>query len=426
MKCFFLTPIKRVFLVLICLSFTACKNKEVQTVFPQESLSCQSTAIKNQYIVHYVDGRRRVYRGKDREQLIRDVVEPELDQIARVDSDQRIFIPQDANFIASDFSGGWGLEASQAAEAWKRGVRGDGIIVAVVDSPIDIDHDLLKNQIAYNHGEIGLDAQGQDRRFNKIDDDGNGYIDDWAGMDFTGTSSDDLESRQHGTHVSGIIAAEHHLNDIDKSPSSTEHPQGVAPGAKILPASFISQGRFGSISDALAAIDYAVAQGAKIINASWGGGHGCSPSLAEKIREIGNKGVLFVAAAGNNGANLDRKTEMPASLNLPLQVTVGSIAPLLGMASHSNYSATVVHIFAPGERINSTFPGNTTNILTGTSMATPFVSGALALLMSAKPDAKPLDFKSALLTGVDINKDYINFSHGRLNILKALEEINKL
>jgi subtilisin family serine protease len=136
-------------------------------------------------------------------------------------------------------------------------------------------------------------------------------------------------------------------------------------------------------------------------------------------------GVVFVNAAGNSGLSLDEYPEYPAAYGLPLQITVAASTSRDYMAAYSNYSYKLVNIAAPGDSIVSTFPGNMTKSLSGTSMATPFVAGAAALLKGARPNATPSDIKNALLNSVDSAPVEVS-SRGRLNVAKALQEILKL
>lgn len=402
-------------------SLTACgSDNEVETVFPQDSQACESTAIPNQFIVHWKSGEREVVSGLSREELITALIDPRKDEIARVDYDRRIEVPSFPQIQPQAQGSNWGLNETHATEAWDQGVRGDGAVVAIVDSGVDYTHSYLAQQVFYNSGEEGTDDQGKDKRYNQKDDDENGYVDDWAGYNFAYKDGNPNDSGSHGTHVAGIVAAQHDLNFV-----SSSQPQGVAPEAKILPIAFIGSGGAGSLSAALEALDYAALRGAHIINASWGG-VSCAPSLGKKILSLGQKGILFVAAAGNRGVNIEERPEFPASFNYPLQVTVGSVGRLLGMADHSNFGRTSVHIFAPGVDILSTVPGNAAATMTGTSMATPFVSGALALLKSHRPQASPQHLRQALMEGVDIQPSYINSSSGRLHIGKALSALEAL
>src|SRR5690606_7730616 len=126
---------------------------------------------------------------------------------------------------------------------------------------------------------------------------------------------------------------------------------GVAPAAKILPLKFLGMDG-GTLSHAIKAMDYAVMAGANVVNASWGG-RGCSRSLMEKMSQLGDANVLLTVAAGNSGANLERYPEYPAAFRLPLQITVGAVGSMGLMTDRSNYSSSLVHLFAPGQQVKS-------------------------------------------------------------------------
>ncbi len=412
----------RIFVVCISLfSAVGCLDRDKGgKVFQKDSSSCSASAIPNQFIVHFKNGTYQVFSGMTREELLEQVVEPRIDEIRRVDYDRVLNLPQETaeTFASFDDGGGsdWGVAATGAPEAWAQGIKGAGAVVAVIDTGIDYNHIQLNSQIARNEGEAGMDAQNNDKRFNGIDDDQNGYKDDWLGYNFVYDDGNPDDSGSHGTHVSGIIAAAH---------LEGEPVQGMAPDAKLVPIAFIGGPTGGSISAALVAIDYALARGAHVINASWGGVL-CAPALGEKIHSLSEEGVVFVAAAGNNGFNIEQMIEFPAAFNAALQITVGSIGRAFGMADHSNFGHTFVHIFSPGVEILSTLPGNSFGASTGTSMAAPFVSGAVALLKSHRPAATGAQLKKALLAGVIKNKSYANSSSGRLDMVGALEEIERL
>lgn len=417
---------KKILLLLFCAPLmSACsKTQKFQNLSQETTQTCNGQAIKDQFIVHFVNGRWAYVKAKSRKQFLKTYIKPKLNKIDFVEPDEHIAAYQT---VGTAPSGGqidnWGDAAINAPAAWQAGDRGQGVVVAVVDSGVDITHPQLKNQIDYNPGEMGLDSRGLDKRTNQIDDDGNGYVDDWAGYNFITNNGNMYDDVGHGTHVSGIIAAQHNDTTLQ-----TGYVQGVAPQAKILPVKFIDSNG-GSLSDALKSIDYAVARGAKIINASWGG-PGCSQSLRQKIQDLSNENVLFVAAAGNSGENLDLYPEYPAAFSAPLQLTVGAIANTLLQDSYSNYSSHLVDLFAPGTAIVSTvpsnlFPGGYASF-TGTSMAAPFVSGAAADLLSAHPGISISTVRQIILKSVDQDATYTNVTEGRLDLGQAIAAINAL
>lgn len=407
--------------LLILVLTSACDSGEKSSkVFPEDTEDCREQQVSNEFLVQWADGRITKESGENREQFFEDFIEPHMDQIIHVEHDHQVRLPQAELGIQSDeddedksYIDNWGITATHAAPAWDQGVRGQKVVVAVIDSGVDREHLALRERIFVNSGEEGFDEFGKDKRFNLVDDDGNGYVDDYQGYDFVSRSGDVIDDNGHGTHVAGIIAASHEANQPERG-----YVQGVAPGAEIMPLYFISRNS-GRISHAIEAIQYARDNGAQIINASWGGRH-CSQLLADSIASLGREGVLFVTASGNEHLNIDIYHQFPASYSFAHLLTVGSLHTSLFMAQHSNYGENQVDLFAPGFEIYSTVPGDRVKAMSGTSMAAPFVSGAAALLWSQYPEASPRQIRQALMNSVDRSPFYRNASEGRLNINMAL------
>jgi subtilisin family serine protease len=386
-------------------------------VFPKTTAACSSEAVANQYVVRWKDGTTVIYKNSTREELLKTVVTPHADEIEFAEQDQKVHAPKQPQTVQTEAvaSGtSWGQTIVNAQAAWNQGYTGQGVVVAVIDSGVQRDHDQLKNQIFVNPGESGTDSQLRNKASNAVDDDGNGYVDDVSGYDFNLNSANVTDGTGHGTHVSGIIGAQHSAGAV----------QGIAEGVKILPLDFMDDSGSGNISDAIRAMYYAAAMGAKVVNASWGGAP-CSQNLQKAITDLGAQGVVFVSAAGNSGVDLDTEPEYPAAYGLSTQVTVGASTTHDYMSSYSNFSYTLANLMAPGDNIVSTYPGNTTKSLSGTSMATPFVTGTVAILKGARPNATPSDIKNALLNSVDSGPFEVS-SRGRLNVGKALSQILKL
>jgi subtilisin family serine protease len=270
----------------------------------------------------------------------------------------------------------WGLGNDlgvRAQAAWSLSQGSPNVVVAVIDTGIDYSHPDLAANVWINTSEI--DGNG-------IDDDSNGYVDDRRGANVASQAAnpgDPYDDNQHGTHVAGIIAAA----------SNGVGVVGVAPNVKLLPIKFLNASGSGSISDAIRAIDYMIAlknRGVNIVavNNSWGGG-GYSQALEDAIRRANDAGIAFVVAAGNEGRDNDASPAYPASYELPNVISVAAIDSQQNLASFSNYGEESVDIAAPGVSILSTVPGGGTAVLSGTSMATPHVTGALALLYSLDP-----------------------------------------
>ena len=177
----------------------------------------------------------------------------------------------------------------------------------------------------------------------------------------------------------------------------------------------------GSLEDAIKAIEYATDNGATIMSNSWGGG-GYSQAMFDAISRANDKGILFIAAAGNSGSDNDKKAQYPANYKLPNVLTIAATDSADKLASFSCFGATTVHMAAPGVKILSTVPGDKYNSLSGTSMATPHVTGAAVLLKSVYPNMKARELKAALLESVEKLPSLSGkvTTGGRLNISRAL------
>lgn len=390
------------------LVLSACSQKTSSSVFTQSSAQCAGQKIENKFIVYWEDGRFTVEHSPDAETFKREFVEPNLALIRQVEHDRVIKMETPAQTAAPSSSDFWGQNQVEADALWNEGITGSGVLVGVVDSTVDTDNAQLASRIAINDKDIPG---------NGIDDDGNGYVDDTYGVSFVSNPVSGMNP--HGTHVSGIILAD----------STKGYMKGMAPGAKLVAAPFLNNDKDGSgdLGDAIRAMQYAASRGVKIINASWGGAP-CVPSLTNAFADLSRKGVLLVVAAGNSGADLDRSPSYPAAFNFPNQITVGASDVFDYMASFSNSSFSLVHLTAPGVNVFSTTPFGTYETMSGTSMAAPFVSGAAALLWSARPNATASQIRQALVRGVDVvpGKQSKTASQGRLNVRKALEELKKL
>ncbi len=297
-----------------------------------------------------------------------------------------------------------------APEAWGTTTGDAGVVVAVIDTGTDITHPDLKNNLWTNPGETAA---------NGVDDDGNKLVDDVNGWDFynnDATVYDAADGDKHGTHVAGTIAGEGN-NDLGVV--------GVNWKAKIMPLKFLGPNG-GYTSDAVEALNYAVAKGAKISNNSWGGG-GSSQALKDAIARADAAGHLFVAAAGNGGSDgvgddNDSTPSYPASYDNPNIISVAATDSKDSLAGFSNYGAASVDLSAPGVSILSTLPGDTYGGYSGTSMATPHVSGVAALLKSKNPTADDATLKDQILKSVDArsNLSAKTAAGGRLNAAGAL------
>ena len=330
------------------------------------------------------------------------------------------------NVIPDDPSVGnlWGLHNTgqtggtpdadiDAPEAWDITTGSNTVVVAVIDSGMDLSHPDLAGNIWSNPGEIPG---------NGLDDDNNGYVDDVNGWDFARKNNDPSDSegicRGHGTHVSGTIGASGN-NGIGVT--------GVNWDVSIMPlkvfkkvTSFFTSYCAASDSDIIRAVEYASKFGVKVSNNSYGGGP-FGRSLFNAIRASRN---IFVAAAGNGGSdgigdNNDKQPYYPASYDLPNIVSVSATDHNYQLAPFSNYGLKSVDLAAPGVNILSTTPNNGYKYYSGTSMATPHVASTFALLFSSDPTLTINEGKWRILKGVD-PKGLPVLSGGRLNILNSL------
>ncbi len=327
-----------------------------------------------------------------------------MNNVALVSPDFRVSItaiPNDPLYVNQ-----WGFENSadkdlDMAQAWEFGTS-SSVVVAVIDTGIDYSHPDLAANIWMNTDEVAG---------NGIDDDSNGYIDDIRGWNFINETNNPMDDHGHGTHVAGTVGAVGN-NGIGVV--------GVAWNVKMMALKFLNSSGSGNLSDAVEAIDYARVNGAKIINASFGGG-GFSSAMQTAIQRFQNAGGIFVAAAGNNAQNNAVVASYPA--NYPGVISVAASTSTDALASFSNFG-TNVHIAAPGQGIRSTIRGNSYGNMNGTSMAAPHVAGALALLWGQSPTLTASLLTSALFANTDqVLTD--KTIYGRMNVGKAAAAIHE-
>ncbi|NJM61512.1 MAG: S8 family serine peptidase [Oscillatoriales cyanobacterium RU_3_3] len=293
-----------------------------------------------------------------------------------------------------------------APEAWGIQTGSKDVTVAVIDTGGDYRHQDLAANTWRNTGEIAG---------NGVDDDNNGFVDDVHGYDFVNTDGDPMDDEGHGTHVAGTIGAVGN-NNIGVV--------GVNHNVSLMHLKFLDSGGFGFTDNAARAIDYATRMGAKVINASFGGG-GYSQSMFDAISRANNAGVLFVAAAGNDANNNDLNPDFPTNYDLPNIISVAATDERDRLAWFSNYGRDTVDLAAPGVNILSTLPGNSYGQFDGTSMAAPHVAGAAALLLAQKPNQSPAQLKNILMESADrvTSLEATTVTGGRLNVHQALSQI---
>jgi thermitase len=295
-----------------------------------------------------------------------------------------------------------------AKEAWSITTGSPTTVVAVIDEGVDVNHPDLRGNIWVNTDEVPG---------NGVDDDRNGYVDDRNGYDF---ASDDASvydpdplnggGDEHGTHVAGTIAAQ------------GNNGTGVNWRASIMALKFVGPNG-GYTSDAVEALNYAVANGAMISNNYWGG-RGSSLALQQAISRADATGHLFVAAAGSDGTNNDTTAHYPSTYTNANIISVAATDNNDRLASFSNFGASSVDLAAPGVNILSTLPGNRYGSYSGTSMATPHVTGVAALLKSQNPTLCDGQLKAQNLQFVESKNSLQGkvATGGRLNAAASLTQ----
>ncbi len=383
------------FLLISC----AKQDTEMMKVFPELTPSCESTAHKTRFVIKKKDGTIYSVNAKSRDDLIKNHLEFQLEDLELVENDQ--IIQRNDYFLRNDinpaFYDTWGAERINAPYAWSKNIKGKNVVVAVIDSGVDITHPALSSKIYINEKEMF--------GFPGVDDDGNGYVDDVRGWDFAKDSPYNDDSSGHGTHVAGVIASAH-----------TSSVKGIAPDAKILPLDFMN-GNNGYTSDAINAILYAKQMKAQVINASWGSSF-CSKILNTTIDSLNESNTIFVAAAGNSGNDLSRYPEYPAAFISNVQITVGAITRRGFQTYFSNYG-NLVDVVAPGDEINSTYLSHGYRPMSGTSMAAPFVSGLAALIYGVNPNLTVSEVKSIINQSV-VPGNFQVRTRGEINVAQAL------
>jgi subtilisin family serine protease len=359
---------------------------------------------------------------------------------------------------------------SQAGEAWVAGFVGSTkTVIGVIDTGIDHTHQDLYQNIWLNQKEIpttiyaslsdinydGLitfsdlnatanqafvtdknangyidaaDLLSDSRWADGIDTGANGYVDDLVGWDFANSDNNPFDDNGHGTHVAGTIGA---------MGGNNVGVAGVSWNVELVGLKFLDASGSGSTANAVKALDYFTAASKVAIsgenfvatNNSWGGG-GASTALQDAITRSAQSDILFIAAAGNSASNNDVTANYPSNYNTTATagydsvIAVASLTSSGALSSFSSYGATQVDLAAPGSSIYSTLPGNSYGTLSGTSMATPHVSGAVALYASANPNATAAEIRTALLSSTDSTASLVGktVTGGRLDVADMLTQ----
>jgi thermitase len=296
-----------------------------------------------------------------------------------------------------------------ATAAWAKTQGSRKVVVAVLDSGVDYTHPDLSNNMWKRPADMEMYF---DRQL--------GVVDDYDGFSAVDRARDPMDENGHGTHCAGIVGAEGD-NNLGIA--------GVNWQVEIMPLKFMGRGGFGTTKDAIEAINYVIARKSegvniRVISASWGS-RSKSKALEDVIRKAGEADILFVAASGNDSEDADRTPHFPANYKLPNVISVAALDRRDELASFSNYGAKNVHIAAPGKEILSTWLDGGFEEHSGTSMATPFVAGVAALVLSVEPNLSTKELRARLLDSVD-HLDTLRgkvSSGGRINAARAVGAI---
>lgn len=296
----------------------------------------------------------------------------------------------------SSFGSLWGLHNTgqsagtadadiDAPEAWNITTGSSSVVVVVIDTGIDYNHPDLAANMFRNEADCDSDT---------VDDDGNGYVNDCYGIDTYNNDSAPFDDHNHGTHVAGTIGAVGN-NGVGVV--------GVNWNVRLMACKFLNSGGSGSIDDAIDCLTYVAMmkdRGVNIVatNNSWGGG-GFSQAMQDAIDIHRQKGILFIAAAGNSAADNDSTDFWPANYYLPNVISVASTTRTDALSSFSDFGRQTVHVAAPGSDILSTTPNNTYQSFSGTSMATPHVTGVAALLKAQDSSRDWRAIRNLILSG---------------------------
>jgi subtilisin family serine protease len=360
---------KGFFLILLWLTAGCSSGDDPETPSSVQPQSCAQLAVPNEWVVKY--------RREPRPRLVTALSKKDVEtgvghgRLEWIEANYTFSRPPVAKVITSRPARELGeisfqkkyLKRIGADYAWSHGYYGDGVVVAVVDSGVDIRQPRLEHALFVNPVDVT----------NGLDDDINGFTDDVYGWNFTNNSPQIIDETGHGTHIAGIIAADHTSNVS----------RGIAPGARILPVDFV-KGEKGDEFSALQAVQYAIDRKAQIINNSWSAV--CSQFLRQAFEKWQSENVIFVSSAGNDSESLLDYPLSPADLDLANHVTVGAFGTDFQKTVFSNTGPSVI-VLAPGENILSIASGGDQLISrSGTSMAAAFVSGAMAIAWSLHPE----------------------------------------
>jgi subtilisin family serine protease len=329
------------------------------------------------------------------------------------------------------FSNLWGLHNTgqsggtedadvDAPEAWDVSTGSEYRVVCVIDTGVTYGHEDLAANMWKNQAEL----EGSPG----VDDDGNGYVDDIYGINAITDTGDPMDDHGHGTHCAGTVAA------VGNNGTGVT---GVNWNARIMACKFLDHTGHGNSANAIKCLEYATAMGAEVTSNSYGGGE-FSQAMLDAIEAIGDAGLLFVVAAGNDRTNTDLSPDYPSSYPCENVVSVAATDHDDDLASFSNYGVRTVDVAAPGVDIFSTFPpgaylnsschdsdADGYGYCSGTSMACPHVAGLAALAMETHPAESHLEIKTRILRTADFKAHLENYvlTGARINAHRALTEI---
>jgi subtilisin family serine protease len=368
---YLLKDVRLLFSVVLALCVSACGPKDAKYRENTQE-RCQKSKVGNEFIAHWYSAEPTLimtedikgYLNQHRKEI--NFIEPNYaiklqNQIGMV----RLDITLDANKILNEIG---------ALSAWRQGYLGQNILIAVIDSGIDINNSKLSHNISINEADSTEDL---------IDNDQNGFVDDVNGWNFTSNSNKVVDEIGHGTSIAGIITGYKMVGES----------LGIAPRAKILPIDIMS-GSKGNEYDARQAVDYAIRMKAQIINNSWS--TTCSSYLASAFDQYKNENVIFVNSAGNIAIDDFESRVMLASIDLPNFLNVGSTNLSGKLSAFSGFGKTI-NMWAPGEQIPVLSITHDDGLkASGTSISAAIVSGAAALVWSAHPNESALQIVKRL------------------------------
>lgn len=287
------------------------------------------------------------------------------------------------SYAPTQVANAWGIESSIASKG--------KVVVAIIDTGLDKNHKVFKTVANGGTGALWIN-QAEANGTPGIDDDANGFVDDVNGWNFINNTANFYDDDKHGTHVAGIVVGT--STDIGTLPYTESSIQ-------VMPLKFLDAQGSGSTANAIKAVYYAISNGAKVINNSWGGS-GYSRALHEALSYAYSYKLTIVCAAGNYTKNNDSVAMYPANYDIPSNISVAATDTYDALASFSNYGYSTVSVAAPGVNINSTVPGvNTFSMLSGTSMASPFVAGLAALALREAPTLSGYQIKNLIMARGD-------------------------